>query len=91
MRALRQQMPLMAVALMLLFPACGSDQPTAPSGPMTELPRPLTKPEAEAIDASNAFAFDLLREVTAEEEAGTNVVVSPLSVSMALGMQLAVI
>ncbi|MFW5904816.1 MAG: serpin family protein, partial [bacterium] len=59
-----------------------------PSGdPITELPRPLTAAEVEAIDASNAFGFELLQEVTGEDRTAT-VFLSPLSASMALGMAL---
>ena len=53
---------------------------------LDSLPRALTLQEEEVRDASNAFAFDLLRTSVADDDPGTNVVVSPLSVSMALGM-----
>jgi serine protease inhibitor len=51
------------------------------------LPRPLTRAEQEVIASSNDFAFALLREVHAREQA-PNVFISPLSASMALGMTL---
>ena len=52
------------------------------------MPRPLTASEDAAIHANNVFAFELLREVAEETEPGKNVFVSPLSVSMAIGMTL---
>jgi serine protease inhibitor len=63
----------------------GSD-PTPPA-PITELPRSLTAAEVATIGASNAFGFDLLKEVTAETPDRT-VFLSPFSASMALGMTL---
>ncbi len=60
-----------------------------PSGPasiaITALPRPLTSAEQKLIGGSNTFAFDLLRQINTEQR-DSNVFVSPLSASMALGM-----
>jgi serine protease inhibitor len=53
--------------------------------PLTELPRALTVSERHVIQASNAFAFDILRETVLREDEA-NVFLSPLSASMALGM-----
>ena len=53
---------------------------------LDQLPRPLTLQETEVRDASNAFAFGLLREAARAEGPAANVIVSPLSVSMAMGM-----
>ncbi len=64
--------------------AC-ADNPVEPERPLTKLPRPLTAGENAVIHANNGFAFELLREVA---EPGKNVFVSPLSVSMTLGMAL---
>jgi serine protease inhibitor len=61
----------------------GSDD--RPGKPITQLPRDLTAAEVQAIEASNAFGFDLLREVVAEAR-GSSVFLSPFSASMALGM-----
>jgi len=71
----------------LVLAACAGD-PAAPGGPakqLTALPRDLTPAEAEVIAGSNDFAFGLLREVNAAN-ADSNVFISPLSASMALGM-----
>ncbi len=67
----------------LLLAACQST--TGPIQPITDLPRPLTGAEQTLVSSSNAFAFNLMRAVNANEATG-NVFVSPLSVSMALGM-----
>lgn len=58
-----------------------------PSGPaiITALSRQLTAAEQKLVTGSNAFAFDLLRQINTEQRA-SNVFVSPLSASMALGM-----
>jgi serpin B len=61
--------------------ACGES-----FGPIDELPRELSVAELKLVDADNRFAFKLFREVNAQEAAGENVFVSPLSVGMALGM-----
>jgi serpin B len=67
---------------------CAHD-PSAPAGgqrpALTTLPRPLTPSERGILDASNAFSFALWH--TINQSAGdSNIFVSPLSVSFALGM-----
>jgi serine protease inhibitor len=52
------------------------------------LPRELTPAEREVIEAGDSFAFEFLAQIAAEEDPGTNLFVSPLSASMALGMAL---
>ncbi len=79
---------LLAAGAALTFAACGES--TGPSGrephpPITTLPRALNTAEQQAIVASNQFGLGLLREVAAEAS-GQNVVLSPLSASIALGM-----
>jgi len=54
--------------------------------PKDEPPRALTPAELETVDAFNDFGFELFRQVIQEDEGDTNVFVSPLSISMALGM-----
>jgi len=61
---------------------------TGPSGRtprITELPRALSSGEQAVIGASNAFGFNLLRELD-RTRADSNIFMSPLSASMALGM-----
>ncbi|MDT8370208.1 MAG: serpin family protein [Longimicrobiales bacterium] len=77
-----------ALLALLATIACDGD-PTGPGGgdPITELPRALSGVEQELITASNGFGMELMRRVVAEED-GPNVVLSPLSASIALGMAL---
>ena len=67
--------------------ACESPLEPGPGDPIDELPRPLTALEEDVIRGSNRFGFELLSRV-ASAEPGPNVVLSPLSASMALGMTL---
>jgi serine protease inhibitor len=79
---------LFAVAGIAIATACAdSSGPEGPPAAITSLPRPLSAAERSVIDASNTFAFGLLREVNATR-ARENVFISPLSASMALGMTL---
>jgi serpin B len=57
----------------------------APEAPLTALPRALSASETKIVAASNEFAFDLFRTGNAAQNK-TNVFISPLSASMALGM-----
>ncbi len=59
--------------------------PGAPGAALTELPRPLSAGELNVLSATNAFSFSLFQQLgTAQKD--TNVFVSPLSASFALGM-----
>lgn len=60
---------------------------TGPGDPITELPRSLTVSERAVIQQANGFGFELMRNVLAED-GRPNVVLSPFSASMALGMTL---
>lgn len=80
------------LALLVVFAAC-TDSPSAPEplGPVetiTELPRALSVQEEAVIQGNNRFGLRLLQEVAAVGAAGDNVILSPLSASMALGMTL---
>lgn len=77
---------LLAFSLPLLLGGCDSIfGPGRDDGALTELPRQLTAAERQVIEGSNHFAFGLLREASARDTA-SNVFLSPLSASMALGM-----
>ena len=76
----------LATALIVLG-ACGEGT-TEPIAPLDSLPRVLTAAESNVAGASNAFGFDLLRELSRAAAGNENVIVSPLSVSLALGMAL---
>jgi serpin B len=68
--------------------AAACSDPSAPAtGPITELPRPLSTTEREVLARSNAFAFTLAGELL-PEAANENLFYSPLSASMVLGMLL---
>src|ERR1043165_7195129 len=74
------------LATVAIVAAC-SDA-TGPSGRtprITELPRALSSGEQAVIGASNTFGFNLLRELD-RTRADSNIFMSPLSASMALGM-----
>lgn len=74
------------LSIAVILGACAD--PSGPGGPppaITSLPRQLTGVEAEMVSAANTFGFNLLREVNASF-ADSNVFMSPLSASMALGM-----
>ncbi|HTJ22878.1 MAG TPA: serpin family protein [Gemmatimonadaceae bacterium] len=70
--------------------ACGHD-PSSPLGSqhpaLTALPRALTPSEQSVLEASNAYSFALWRTINSTSH-DSNVFVSPLSVSFALGMAL---
>ena len=76
------------VAMLALAASACSDAPLSPQktpAKITSLPRALTSSEQEVIAASNEFAFGLLRELN-RTRADSNIFMSPLSASMALGM-----
>ena len=70
----------------LVLAAC-SDAVAPGGAQINELPRPLTTNEQAVIAASNVFGLDLAASVAAADPR-PNVVLSPLSASMALGMTL---
>ncbi len=86
MRHLRgsPQLTLLLTTTALLAGACGDGSPIGPRE-ITELPRDLSLSEALLVEASNDFAFRLLEEVY-EAAPDSNLFISPLSASVALGM-----
>jgi serpin B len=80
---------LSAVAVLVTAAACATTptegNPSGPPAALTSLPRALTANEIKVRDAANAFAFALWGEINAAQR-DTNVFVSPLSASFALGM-----
>lgn len=74
--------------VLLAATACSeSTGPSVPGEPITELPRELTAAETTLIGASNDFGLELVRSVVAADDR-PNIILSPLSASMALGMTL---
>ena len=75
----------LASAMLGVVAACASD-PVAPRT-LEALPRPLSDAEQFIGTSGNGFTFDLLRQVNSQQR-DSNVFLSPLSASMALGMAL---
>jgi serpin B len=86
----RSSLLLCAVLATAGTSACSKD-PNSPGGTpaeaLTSLPRQLTIAEQKVIGASNAFAFSLFAQVNSAQR-DSNVFISPLSASFALGMTL---
>lgn len=78
--------PLFAfLVLALAFSSCKKDKHTPlPVNKGIELS--LSSDELQQASADNTFTFSLFKEVAGENTNGANLFVSPLSVSMALGM-----
>jgi serpin B len=66
------------IMFMLLTFGCNTTEPTEPL-------RSLSSSEVKLVEADNSFGLKLFKEINAEE-ADSNVFISPLSISMALGM-----
>ncbi len=77
-------LPFLAAFVLLTSSAC-TRNPAEPTEPV--LPRALTDSEEGLITSGNLFGLKLFQAVSATE-AGKNLFLSPLSVSMALGMTL---
>jgi serine protease inhibitor len=58
------------------------------TSPPCDRPRMLTSEEEELVSAFNTFGFSIFRELVAGAPPDSNIFVSPLSISMALGMTL---
>jgi serpin B len=56
-----------------------------PADPIEQLPRDLSTAELGLIEADNAFALKVFKEINAQSQGG-NLFISPLSIAMALGM-----
>jgi serpin B len=75
-----------ALPIALVLAAC-SEVTTAPKQ-IDQLPRPLTNMEQRLATSSTQFGLSLLRNVNERSGPDSNVFISPLSASMALGMTL---
>lgn len=80
------RLPLLAVLVTVAACSDGTG-PSEDYEPITELPRELTAAETALIGASNDFGLELVRTVAASDDR-PNLILSPLSASMALGMTL---
>lgn len=75
---------LLCAVTALSAAACSATEPTGTPNELTALPRPLTNIESQLVSRSNQFTFALLKRV--DDDPAENLFLSPLSVSMALGM-----
>ncbi|UCD39230.1 MAG: serpin family protein, partial [Fidelibacterota bacterium] len=73
----------LSVCLPLMVWHCSS--PSEPNGVSSVLPRDLTTSELSLVESTDRFGLKLFREVV-RQEPDKNIFISPLSVSMALGM-----
>lgn len=80
------QISSLLFAAILLFQSCG-DQIVGVDDPKGELPRDLTVTEKKVIEADQSFSYELFRN-TVDFDDEENIMISPLSVSMALSMTL---
>src|SRR5215831_10129056 len=91
MRLVRPGIVAGAAVAVAVASGCGgsANEPPAPAGQqpsaLTSLPRSLTPAEQSIVRAANAFSFRLWTTINATQR-DTNVFVSPLSASFALGM-----
>jgi serpin B len=74
-----------ALTIVVVLAACSDEGPTAPKK-IDQLPRQLSSVEEQIAHGSTGFGLALLREVVESTPADSNVFISPLSASMALGM-----
>jgi serpin B len=78
-----------AAALLIILPlfsiSCSKTDDNLPTDPV---PINITTDQAGLIESENSFAFDIFSEVLNSSEEGTNVIISPLSISVALSMTL---
>ena len=74
---------LLVLCISIVFIQC-SDNPASPNKGIS---RELTIAEQRLVESDNKFGFNLFKKII-EEEKDKNVFISPLSISMALGMTL---
>ncbi|MBN1693909.1 serpin family protein [candidate division WOR-3 bacterium] len=67
------------ILILLSFFGCDTTEPTEPI-------RELSSSETKIVESDNSFGIKLFKEINAGEETNSNVFISPLSISMALGM-----
>jgi len=75
---MRNILLIIAILILLLINSCSESTDNTPV-------RPLTQDEKQIVTSGNNFGLKFFREVN-REEGDKNIVLSPLSVSMALGM-----
>lgn len=73
------------IALQLLGLSCSKTEDELPTEPVQIN---VTTDQKGLIESGNSFSFDIFSEVLKSSEEGTNIVISPLSISVALSMTL---
>jgi serine protease inhibitor len=81
---------ILVILSFLLVHCKGDKNPLDSQNPDPGIKPPFTLTEAQklVIKSSNEFGFNLFQEIISNEEDSSNIFVSPLSVSLALGMTL---
>lgn len=74
-------------ASVILLSTCDSNV-TGPGEPAGELPRDLSVTEKMLIEADQSFSYDIFKRTVAYDNEAENLMISPLSISMALAMTL---
>ncbi len=80
---------LFVMTSLLLFSTCGENVTGSnDEDPKGELPRDLTASEQKLVEADRNFSYRIFRETVAYDHEEENIMISPLSISMALAMAL---
>jgi serpin B len=79
---MRTTIVVILIGFLLGLTSCKKEEPTASDINTV----PLTTKQQQLIEKSNAFGFNLFRKATEISGSDKNMMISPLSVSMALGM-----
>lgn len=74
------------ISLLSIFQSCEKDELITEDNDNNTPPPSSAPNEQKIISSSNAFGFDLYKEVASQSDADENILLSPLSVSMALAM-----
>ena len=82
---MNKTLKLALIQLLCLYFIFCSNTPTSPEDETPSLPRALSKEEKELIHSSNSFGFNVFKEII-KVQPDSNIFISPLSISMALGM-----
>lgn len=76
---------LLTIILMIFISCSKTSDEVLPSEPV---PIDLSSTQIALIESENDFAFDLFNKVATSSQGGENIIISPLSVSIALSMTL---
>jgi serine protease inhibitor len=77
---------LPALSLAIIFLSCSKDP--VEILPVDPVPINLTTDQVSLIESENSFAFDIFKQVAESSSVSENLIISPLSISVALSMTL---